>query len=387
MEKKTLGAFIAVLRKSRGMTQRELAEKLGVSDKTVSHWERDESAPDISVIPVIAEIFNVTCDELLKGEKAKDTNEITPKNNQKQLKYLLEKNYAKFRTQCLILTGVALAGFVFAFLAYWEWAWNFFLVDLIFFIGSVFGLIIFKVQNKPVIYSEEIDGNFAEKYQKKSREIFWYSILTNVVLTCISIGDIGFIIAPIAGILLYLILRLTKQITFKEKNQIIEKIIVKTVAVVLVLVLAFTGLFFGLPEILTEINTPDPIHFENMEELKSFMEIEKPLPQYASGFQGANLGSHGEEVDGEMFESYYDVDTDEIIVEFFWRNNEVQHIEFMTEEDGSYVADVYYFENDVTTPYQDVMLPVFYAYYPVVIISAILICVFKIRKKLKNTQK
>ena len=71
MEKKTLGSFIALLRKSRGMTQRELAEKLGVSDKTISHWERDESAPDISMIPVIAEIFDVTCDELLKGEKAR----------------------------------------------------------------------------------------------------------------------------------------------------------------------------------------------------------------------------------------------------------------------------------------------------------------------------
>ena len=138
MEKKTLGALIAVLRKSRGMTQKELAEKLGVSDKTISHWERDESSPDISMIPVIAEIFDVTCDELLKGEKAKNTSEISPESSHKQLKNLFEKSYAKFRTQCLILVGVALAGFVFSYLAYWEWAWNFFLVDLMFFIVSVF---------------------------------------------------------------------------------------------------------------------------------------------------------------------------------------------------------------------------------------------------------
>ena len=69
MEQKTIGKFITALRKANGMTQKDLAEKLNVSDKTVSRWERDEGAPDLSMIPVIAEIFGVTCDELLRGEK------------------------------------------------------------------------------------------------------------------------------------------------------------------------------------------------------------------------------------------------------------------------------------------------------------------------------
>lgn len=60
MEKKTIGGFIAALRKANGMTQKDLAEKLNVSDKTVSRWERDDGAPDLAVIPVIAEIFDVT---------------------------------------------------------------------------------------------------------------------------------------------------------------------------------------------------------------------------------------------------------------------------------------------------------------------------------------
>ena len=51
MEKKTIGGFIAALRKANGMTQKDLAEKLNVSDKTVSRWERDECAPDITLIP------------------------------------------------------------------------------------------------------------------------------------------------------------------------------------------------------------------------------------------------------------------------------------------------------------------------------------------------
>ena len=70
MEQKTIGSFIAVLRKANGLTQRELAEKLNVSDKAVSRWERDECAPDLTLIPVLAEIFGVTSDELLRGERA-----------------------------------------------------------------------------------------------------------------------------------------------------------------------------------------------------------------------------------------------------------------------------------------------------------------------------
>ena len=57
MEKKTIGGFIAALRKANGMTQKELAEQLNVSDKTVSRWERDDGAPDLATIPAIAEIF------------------------------------------------------------------------------------------------------------------------------------------------------------------------------------------------------------------------------------------------------------------------------------------------------------------------------------------
>lgn len=46
MEKKTIGGFIAALRKANGMAQKALAERLNVSDKTVSRWERDDGAPD-----------------------------------------------------------------------------------------------------------------------------------------------------------------------------------------------------------------------------------------------------------------------------------------------------------------------------------------------------
>lgn len=78
MEKKTIGGLIAALRKANGMTQKDLAERLNVSDKTVSRWERDDGAPDLSVIPVIAEIFNITCDELLRASASLPNSRRSP---------------------------------------------------------------------------------------------------------------------------------------------------------------------------------------------------------------------------------------------------------------------------------------------------------------------
>ena len=67
--KKTLGTIIAELRKQHGMTQLELAEKMGVTDKAVSKWERDLSCPDINSIPNLAEILGVSVEELMQVKK------------------------------------------------------------------------------------------------------------------------------------------------------------------------------------------------------------------------------------------------------------------------------------------------------------------------------
>ena len=66
MKKQTLGMMISTLRKEKGMTQLELSEQMGVTDKAVSKWERDLSYPDINSIPKLAEIFEVSVDELMQ---------------------------------------------------------------------------------------------------------------------------------------------------------------------------------------------------------------------------------------------------------------------------------------------------------------------------------
>ena len=67
--KKTLGTMIAELRKQHGMTQLELAEKMGVTDKAVSKWERDLSCPDINSLPNLAQILGVSVEDLMQIKK------------------------------------------------------------------------------------------------------------------------------------------------------------------------------------------------------------------------------------------------------------------------------------------------------------------------------
>ena len=66
--------MIASLRKEKRMTQIELAEKMGVTDKAVSKWERDLACPDVSTLPKLAEVFDISVDELMQC-KAESQNE------------------------------------------------------------------------------------------------------------------------------------------------------------------------------------------------------------------------------------------------------------------------------------------------------------------------
>lgn len=68
MDQIKTGKLIAKLRKEKGMTQQQLADIFGINYRSVSKWERGETMPDIANIDLLSEIFNVTSDELFKGE-------------------------------------------------------------------------------------------------------------------------------------------------------------------------------------------------------------------------------------------------------------------------------------------------------------------------------
>ena len=69
MDQKSLGNTIAELRKKNNMTQAELAAKLRVSDKTVSKWENGLGFPEVTQFPTLAELFGVSIDFLMTGER------------------------------------------------------------------------------------------------------------------------------------------------------------------------------------------------------------------------------------------------------------------------------------------------------------------------------
>jgi len=89
---KTIGNRISYLRKEKGITQEEMAEKLGVTPQAVSKWENDISYPDILLLPKLAEILGVTVDELLSGDHKKETR-ILPEGQRKNLDDMLFRIY------------------------------------------------------------------------------------------------------------------------------------------------------------------------------------------------------------------------------------------------------------------------------------------------------
>lgn len=109
MEQNRMGRFLALLRKSAGMTQRELAGRLLVSDKTVSRWERGESAPDLDLIPVLAELFGVTADELLRGERGAAP--VEDARRERELRRLLAHAGTRLRIRSMVSVTAALLGF------------------------------------------------------------------------------------------------------------------------------------------------------------------------------------------------------------------------------------------------------------------------------------
>lgn len=69
MNQEKIGKFISELRKENNMTQEQLAEKVGVTDKSISRWENGNTMPDISILVQLSEILNATLPELIMVEK------------------------------------------------------------------------------------------------------------------------------------------------------------------------------------------------------------------------------------------------------------------------------------------------------------------------------
>lgn len=72
MNQEKIGKFIANCRKQKNMTQQELAEKLGVSDRTIGNWENGRNMPDLSLFKPLCNELNISLNDLMSGEKVKE---------------------------------------------------------------------------------------------------------------------------------------------------------------------------------------------------------------------------------------------------------------------------------------------------------------------------
>jgi transcriptional regulator with XRE-family HTH domain len=85
MDQLKIGKFIADCRKQKNLTQMQLAEKLGITDKAISKWERGIAMPDTSIMLELCDILGISVNELLSGERIEMEN-----NNQKNEQLLLD---------------------------------------------------------------------------------------------------------------------------------------------------------------------------------------------------------------------------------------------------------------------------------------------------------
>lgn len=76
MSNKTIGEIISSLRKNKNMTQNDLAEKMNITDKAVSKWERNLSCPDVNSIPKLAEVLGVSVEELLNAQAKQENSKV-----------------------------------------------------------------------------------------------------------------------------------------------------------------------------------------------------------------------------------------------------------------------------------------------------------------------
>ena len=94
----TVGDRIQNLRKTKGMSQEELADKVGVSRQAVSKWESEQATPDLEKVVIMSELFEVTTDYMLKGIEPVKTDDHKAMADLVDQKILTEKNGKRAKT-------------------------------------------------------------------------------------------------------------------------------------------------------------------------------------------------------------------------------------------------------------------------------------------------
>ena len=105
MDQISIGRFIAVERKRKGCTQKQLAEKLNISDKTVSKWECGKGFPEVSLLLPLCKELDITVNELLSGARVSEE-EYQKKAEENMVNMIKEREENKKKLIPTIITGL-----------------------------------------------------------------------------------------------------------------------------------------------------------------------------------------------------------------------------------------------------------------------------------------
>ena len=199
------GEFILELRKEKGLTQKELAEKLYISDKAVSKWERGLSMPDISLLMPLSQIFQVTITEILSGKRIeKDKNlsvgEVEELMNQTihlSKEEILEQNKNKKKRKIIFFSGliiVILELFLMNLSGYMkdDFLINILTIEILMLIFGVY-FTFFAKETLPTYYDENKISFYSDGFLKMNmaglhfNNSNWKYILSTIHLAVISI--------------------------------------------------------------------------------------------------------------------------------------------------------------------------------------------------------
>lgn len=116
MDQEKIGKFILENRKLKKLTQSELAEKLGVSDRTISNWENGKNMPDLSLFKPLCNILGITINELMSGERidSKEYNNKLEENFINTIDYIDKKNIKYDDRKCFVFLFMGIFGLFFS---------------------------------------------------------------------------------------------------------------------------------------------------------------------------------------------------------------------------------------------------------------------------------
>lgn len=116
MDQEKIGAFISTLRKEQGMTQQQLADAIGVSNKTISKWECGKGMPELALIVPLCHILQISINEFLSGEHLLE-NGYTEKAEVNMMNLLQETENSKKKSRSSLLAfGITVIIFIRCFI-------------------------------------------------------------------------------------------------------------------------------------------------------------------------------------------------------------------------------------------------------------------------------